>query len=253
MCCDKCTFSDKKQGQQVFASCLKWWINYHSTVPVALCYFNKKELCVLYFTLSKLKNEYIKKYLNNINEVSLEILWDFRNRLSKNIDYIRKRRRTFNDEMAKDNFLSNSNFYANDAGRKSQLKQKENASLPLTILSESKLTCHRTNNGRRPREWGGGARWTGRKRDGQRVNKCKKRQKERESGTEVFPCPSSSWCHPLPLHRGAIIWSLELPRPRIYITLLSRSRESDKACHFVGVRICIHARAGAHTRVERAE
>jgi len=46
------------------------------------------------------------------------------------------------------------------------------------------------------------------------------------------------------LRRGTIIWSLELPRPRIYITLLSRSHESDKAWHFVGVRIhtCTHTR-----------
>lgn len=67
----------------------------------------------------------------------------------------------------------------------------------------------------------------------------------REMGFPVPPHPSGILC----LRRGAIIWSLELPRPRIYITLLSRSRESDKACHFVGVRI--HTRT--HTGAERAE
>lgn len=66
----------------------------------------------------------------------------------------------------------------------------------------------------------------------------------REMGFPVPPHPSGI----LYLRRGTIIWSLELPRPRIYITLLSRSRESDKACHFVGVRI--HTRT--HTRVRNA-
>jgi len=66
----------------------------------------------------------------------------------------------------------------------------------------------------------------------------------REMGFPVPPHPSGI----LYLRRGTIIWSLELPRPRIYITLLSRSRESDKACHFVGVRI----RTRTHTRVRNA-
>lgn len=88
----------------------------------------------------------------------------------------------------------------------------------------------------------------------QRVNKCKKGQGERgkrddlSSTKDGVPCPSLYPSGILYLRRETIIWSFELPRPRIYITLLSRSRESDKACHFVGV----HIRTRTHTRVRNA-
>jgi hypothetical protein len=62
----------------------------------------------------------------------------------------------------------------------------------------------------------------------------------------VPPCPR---CHILYLHRGTIIWSLASPRPRVYITLLSRSRESDKPRHFLSA--CVYVRACTQARGTR--
>lgn len=49
-------------------------------------------------------------------------------------------------------------IHASNFECESRAEQKESASLPLTILSENKLTCHRANNGGRPRGEGGGMR-----------------------------------------------------------------------------------------------
>jgi len=65
----------------------------------------------------------------------------------------------------------------------------------------------------------------------------------------VFRVPPRPRCHILYLRRGTIIWSLASPRPRVYITLLSRSRESDKPRHFLSA--CVYVRACTQTRGRR--
>jgi len=65
----------------------------------------------------------------------------------------------------------------------------------------------------------------------------------------VFPVPPRPRCHILYLRRGTIIWSLASPRPRVYITLLSRSRESDKPRHFLSA--CVYVRACTQARETR--